>query len=258
MIRILAAAALLALLAAPSARAQSSDSAFVYSLASPSNFAWGCYGPCECPVSERPLTGTFRLRDLGFDGLFERYAVSDVRFSATANGNLHIAGTGTYRVGGEVAITQEMILDLSVNGGGVQHFDSGLVPGGGSFPKIDIAVSLHRQQACFDTVVDIVAGRIGTVGAEGTPPAGLVIRPNPFRSETRIELSLPAPARVELGIYDLAGRKVSGLTASMLDAGPHAFRWDGNREGGGPVPAGMYFVRMSAGSGHAVRALVKL
>jgi hypothetical protein len=257
MIRSIAATLLLALLVAPSARAQSGDSTFVYNLASPSSFAWGCYGPCACPVIERAITGTFKLKDLGFDGLFERYAVSDARFFGAAN--LGIVGSGTYRVGGEVAITQELVLDLSVNAGAVQHFDSGLVPGGGGFPKIDVKVSLHREQACIDTVINVVAARIGTVGVEGTPQAEVRISPNPFRTDARIDLSLPAPARVEIGIYDAAGRRVRRVfAAQVLDAGPHAFHWDGVRDGGGPAPAGMYFARVTAGSERDVRPLVKL
>jgi hypothetical protein len=252
MIRSLAAALLLALLAAPSAQAQSGDSTYVYSLAGPSNFAWGCYGPCLCPVSERPITGTFKLKHVGFDGLFENYAVSDVRFFG-ATGTLRIAGGGTYRVGGEVALQQQLVLDLSVNGEAVQHFDSGLVPGGG-ISKIALSVSLHFERACFDTVIEVVAARTGTVDAEGAPGAGLSLSPNPFLADTRITFDLQAKSLVTIGIYDVAGRRVGRITDGLLlEPGPHVFSWDGRA-----VPAGMYFVHMNAGSDRMKRTVVKL
>src|SRR5881397_835798 len=51
------------LLAATPAHPQASDPV-PYALASPpSQFEWGCFGPCACPVLVRsPLTGTFALR----------------------------------------------------------------------------------------------------------------------------------------------------------------------------------------------------
>src|SRR5262245_66516744 len=64
-----------------------------------------------------------------------------------------LQGTGTYRVGGEVAVTQELTLGLSTNGGAVEQFRSGLVPGGGDFPqRLEIQVAIG-QRACFDTVL---------------------------------------------------------------------------------------------------------
>jgi len=39
-----------------------------------------------------------------------------------------IVGSGDYKIGGEVALRQQMTLDLQVWGGPVQHFASGVVP----------------------------------------------------------------------------------------------------------------------------------
>ena len=253
--------AIVSLVGVTNAAAQSGSTLPVpYTLVGPSNFAWGCYGPCDCAIREQAIGGTFRLVDLGFDGLFERYAVLDAKFLGTSNGDLRLAGSGTYRVGGEVAITQQLTLDLTVNDGAARHFDSGLVPGGGGFPKIDVAASLHQQQACFDTVIRVVAAPGGgTVDAGEVARMALAISPSPFRSDTRIDLSLATSARVELVIYDAAGRAVRNLASgATFEAGPHGFRWDGRRDGGEVVPPGVYFVRVSAGSARAVQAVVKL
>ena len=221
-----------------------------YSLARGSTFSWGCFGTCECPVVERPLTGSFTLRDLGFDGLFERYAVLEARF----DGGPLLTGTGVYKVGGEFAITQQLVLDLSADGGPVRHFDSGVVPGGGGFPKIDATVSLHQESACFDTVLHVVAAPISHTGVDGNPLLSFACAPNPFRAGTRFTITLPARARVELGVYDAAGRLERRLaTGDELDAGPHEFAWDARDEA-----PGVYFVRGRAGTARLALVVVRL
>ena len=49
-----------------------------------------------------------------------------------------------------------MQLDLRVGDQPVQHFDSGLVVGGGGFPELDVRVSVNGQ-FCYDTVIDVIA-----------------------------------------------------------------------------------------------------
>jgi len=68
-------------------------------------------------------------------------------------------------------------------------------------------------------------------------------RPNPFATSTLIRLTLDAPAVVELGVYDLAGRRLVTLHSGPLASGVHGFDWDGRRDDGGRVPSGVYFAR---------------
>jgi len=226
-----------------------------YSLAKGSTFAWGCFGACDCAIVERPLSGSFTLKDLGFDGLFERYAVLDARL----DGGMLLTGTGTYKVGGEFAITQQLTLDLSANGGPARHFDSGVVPGGGGFPKIDATVSLHQEAACFDTVIHVVAAPIATTAVDGDPAVSFACAPNPFVAGTRLTLRLPARARVELSVYDAAGRMERRLAlGSELDAGPHEFSWDGRDAEGARAAPGVYYVRGLAGPARLALAVVRI
>ena len=68
-----------------------------------------------------------------------------------------ITGSGTYTVGGEVAVQQQMEADLTVAGEPPAHFDSGRVAGGGGFPgQIDIEISKNGK-VCLDTVIHVVA-----------------------------------------------------------------------------------------------------
>jgi hypothetical protein len=89
------------------------------------------------------------------DPLFTWYRVENVNWVVTIDGtDTRITGSGTYKVGGEVALQQQMTLKLGVGSGAAQTFDSGLVGGGSSFPEIDIAMSVNGM-VCFDTVIDI-------------------------------------------------------------------------------------------------------
>ena len=141
------------------AHAQSGTGSALYYLNPDSNFQRGCFAPCECPVMiTEPVKGTFLLTPIGFDGLFDQYAVSDVNWQATNYDGTTtlITGSGTYKVGGEVALQQELSLYLQENGGKVEHFDSGLVQDSTPFTKIHVTISTNRQ-FCFDTAFKVSA-----------------------------------------------------------------------------------------------------
>lgn len=95
------------------------------------------------------------------------------------------------------------------------------------------------------------------IGVDGVDPAAsirqqIAIRPpapNPTSSATRIEFGVPSSStgeRVVLRIYDPAGRLVRTLVEAPLAAGGHAVTWDGRDEQGHAVPAGAYFLKLSA------------
>jgi hypothetical protein len=104
-----------------------------------------CTGPCLCPGFHQigPLSGTFTLTLAEQGPLFDEYRVTSVDLGASIPfAALRFIGSGRYRIGGEVALTHSMILDLSENGAKPVHYDSGVVivdplrP----FPRIGIEV----------------------------------------------------------------------------------------------------------------------
>jgi predicted outer membrane repeat protein len=83
--------------------------------------------------------------------------------------------------------------------------------------------------------------------------------PNPFNPITRIRLGLAGPERVSLKIYDVAGRLVRTLLGGQeLEAGVHAYEWDGKSDEGRPVASGIYFYRIEAGGFTASRKMILL
>lgn len=65
--------------------------------------------------------------------------------------------------------------------------------------------------------------------------------PNPFNPVTTIKYELPEQTRVELNVYDSAGRLITTLLDSEMEAGQHTVQWDGSG-----VASGTYIYRLEA------------
>jgi flagellar basal-body rod modification protein FlgD len=61
------------------------------------------------------------------------------------------------------------------------------------------------------------------------------------------ELALPTPSTIQVGVFDVQGRRLRDLAQGTLDAGIHTFTWDGRDAAGGVASTGPYFIRMTAG-----------
>jgi hypothetical protein len=70
--------------------------------------------------------------------------------------------------------------------------------------------------------------------------------PNPFRARTRIayQVADPNPSQVDIGIYDVAGRKVIQLVDGIANPGRYQVSWDGANESGVRTAPGIYFLRV--------------
>lgn len=88
------------------------------------------------------------------------------------------------------------------------------------------------------------------------PPPLLAVFPNPFRSDTTIDLGRAATAGTRLDIFDVTGRHVADL--GPLAAGGRTARWDGTDRSGRPVAAGVYFLRREETDGAWSRRVVRI
>jgi hypothetical protein len=80
-----------------------------------------------------------------------------------------------------------------------------------------------------------------------TPTKLLGSYPNPFNPMTTIEFYLANDTKVDLTIYDAAGRTVRRLVHDRhMLSGTHEIRWNGVKDGGGRVASGVYFYRLRA------------
>jgi len=104
-------------LAATPAVAQSTN-AQVYALVTGSQLVDDC-PICARPTILAPLTGTFTLSILDQNPLYTRYELTDIAFhSAAQTGKEYkVVGRGVYQIGGEVAIMQDLFLDVAIDNG---------------------------------------------------------------------------------------------------------------------------------------------
>ena len=82
---------------------------------------------------------------------------------------------------------------------------------------------------------------------EAAAPAAarfLATRPNPSAGPAVVTFELPAPAGVELVVFDVVGRRVRALADERFAAGAHRMSWDGNVENGHAAATGTYFLSL--------------
>ena len=156
--------------------------------------------------------------------------------------------------------------DLVRNGVIVTH-----VTGAGDSPnRHDYSWSdqgvLHGESYQYYLVAsDINGGRTTLDSASFFPDAGaqprvaqpasfgLAAYPNPFNSSTVFTFTLPNADNARLSVFDLSGREVRTVSAGMLPAGEHRFRFDASG-----LTSGAFFVRLQTGGHSEARKLIFL
>jgi hypothetical protein len=81
--------------------------------------------------------------------------------------------------------------------------------------------------------------------------------PNPFTRTMRFAYAVPSgSAPVDIGVFDIAGRRLRLLAHGDQAAGQYEVRWDGLADDGQRVKQGVYFLRASVGANHHVSRVV--
>ena len=83
-------------------------------------------------------------------------------------------------------------------------------------------------------------------------------RPLPFRSETRIALTLEKAARVSVQVFDVEGRLLRTLAGGNYAAGTYELVWDGRASSGAKASPGLYFVTCRSQIGESTKPVVLL
>lgn len=124
---------------------------------------------------------------------------------------------------------------------------SSLAPGG---PVVEVS---RQAQLLISTAtgVDVASPephRAFTVSAAA---------PNPFTRETSFRYEAANPTRVTMAVYNVAGARVRLLMDREV-SGSGTVAWDGTTRVGMRAPAGIYYLRIDAGTGHEQRKIVLL
>ncbi|MBI5169436.1 MAG: hypothetical protein HZA61_08115, partial [Candidatus Eisenbacteria bacterium] len=110
-----------------------------------------------------------------------------------------------------------------------------------------------------DTTAAFVIAPAALDAATGGAGSGLALAapwPNPSRGAVTFAFTLPAGGEVRVEICDVSGRRVRTLRHGALEAGRHAFAFDGRSDSGDPLPPGSYFARVRTPDGERSRAFV--
>ena len=151
------------------------------------------------------------------------------------------------------------VCDRSPGNPGVRVFDAAT---GAALTATPLATGLPPQDIAFDgaTTVDVPAP---DTALPRSPLTLLGSFPNPAAGPARILFRLANAAgsageSVEFRVYDLGGREVASRPLGRLAAGEHVVTWDGRASRGERVAAGVYVVRIRAGSSQAAALVVRL
>ena len=142
--------------------------------------------------------------------------------------------------------------------------DTGVLQGGGvidtfywdstGFPVglylIEVVVETADGQTCRDLrLAGIPEYMVDADPPTPETPTKLIgSYPNPFNPMTTIEFYVAGDTKVDITIYDAAGRTVRRLVRSgFYGTGTHQVRWNGINDSGASVSSGVYFYRFSAG-----------
>ena len=79
-----------------------------------------------------------------------------------------------------------------------------------------------------------------------------------IRETATLRFALERPGQVRLEVYDGRGRLVRSLLQARLEAGPHAWRWDGRDLRGRPAASGTYVARLVTPDGSLTHKMTLL
>lgn len=105
----------------------------------------------------------------------------------------------------------------------------------------------------YFSLADPTAGVSHDAGMGLAGPALVYAGASPARGGARLTVAAARGERVSVGLYDLAGRRVRLLMDDVMRSERATLVWDGHDADGRPLPAGIYFARMSCQAG--VRSL---
>ncbi len=155
-------------------------------------------------------------------------------FFRTQDGGLHWQAWNT-GIPAAVMVTEMKTVDMRFFLNGGYHIMAGTY-----------GRSIWRRDIKLDTVSPV----------EDAVPRHVVIAdhgaaPNPFNALTTIDFELAKAARVNVNVYDVAGRRLVELLAEERQQGTHQVTWDGRDRAGSMMASGKYLVVIKAG-GEAV------
>jgi len=178
------------------------------------------------------------------------YPAPDGSTEALGGGRMDV-WVGRNRVFDEVTVTRQSVAPTTFKwfwraGSGTASIDHFAVTAAGG------RITPGASGAAEAPVAAAPAADVGTV--ELYHPS-----PNPFERTTRYAYAITrATERVDIGVFDVSGRKIRTLTRGAQGVGQNQVMWDGSNDSGARVRHGVYFLRATLGAGERVARVVYL
>lgn len=171
-----------------------------------STFTDNCL-PCARPTIPVPIAGTFVLEKVGENALYTDYRVDEISFVTLLDSYfVYISGSGSYSQGGEVALVQEMNLELKVELDGLTTsgaiLASAKFPVGAAFPEIDVDLEHQNPES------DIHVFSLHIVARPAIQPSGFL----------RGDANDDGEVDIADAVYILLWEFVGGTEPDCLDA----------------------------------------
>lgn len=187
-----------------------------------------------------------------YEGMLVR--VDQARVAAFANPPRDPAAGGAFLVFTPINgfTSKDTILVSSLGGHYTADVDTGDV--------VDVAGVLHFDNGTFRILPrgDSDISNKGALGVGGGAlELALRVSPNPGTIH-RVSFALPKKSQVDLGVFDLSGRRVAVIARGEMEAGAYTRVWDGRGSQGARVGPGVYFYRLRVGGEVRLSRAVKL
>ena len=117
--------------------------------------------------------------------------------------------------------------------------------------ELIVTTDHSTQRRIYPDCCDPGGGSTGLTDAGGpVPPGGHILGiAGPSSTEggqLQYTITLALPAEVDVSVYDVSGRYITGALTQELSAGAHAFTLDTNHVSGGRLASGIYFLHLEA------------
>jgi hypothetical protein len=130
----------------------------------------------------------------------------------------------------------------------------------GGIPAGTYDVEVRVDEYLWTYVRNVVVNESTTDVGDALVPrlALLPPSPNPARRGVHLRFGLAAVGPATLEVLDASGRLIKGWSAASLSAGAHDIPWDLRDGAERSIPAGRYFVRLSANDRREIRSFVRI
>ncbi len=158
------------------------------------------------------------------------------------------------------AAAQWQVSEFTIDGGGGTRSTGGAFGVGGTIGQPDAG---RLSGSIFTLLGGFWSGGGAVTGvADGDDAARPILfrmhpaSPNPLSERTQVAFDLPGATVTRVALYDAAGRLIRVLAEEPFAAGKHLLSWDRRDQSGRSVSAGVYFLRLDAGSDRSRQKLV--